>query len=106
MAAAAMRRRRRRRYVGEVAAASSCHGAVLTLCNILREQQEWEVKRIKDFRVKDGKKQWLVEWGGLDANGEPWEDTWQPMVDFVGNPLLGESCDMNVSLPHYTKQKY
>ena len=39
----------------------------------------WEkARKIKDMRVVNGKRQWLVAWDGADKNGNAWPDTWEP----------------------------
>ena len=47
---------------------------------IHRRNVEWEaVKKLKSFRVDaEGKREYLVEWEGEDANGNPWPSTWEP----------------------------
>ena len=38
----------------------------------------WEVRRVKEMRVVDGKREWLVAWSGVDGTGKQRADTWQP----------------------------
>tara|TARA_B100000795_G_scaffold255255_1_gene226765 strand:+ start:403 stop:1233 length:831 start_codon:yes stop_codon:yes gene_type:complete len=38
----------------------------------------WEVRRIKEVRVVDGKREWLVAWSGTDGTGKQWADSWEP----------------------------
>lgn len=42
------------------------------------EEEEFELEEIKKFRVLRGKRQYLVKWLGVDENGKPWADTWEP----------------------------
>ena len=38
----------------------------------------WEVAAIKDMRVVNGKREWLVAWAGKDDRGRPWTPSWRP----------------------------
>lgn len=38
----------------------------------------WEVRRIKDMRVVNGAREWLVSWAGTDEKDEAWADSWEP----------------------------
>ena len=33
---------------------------------------------VKDMKVDNGKRFWLVAWAGADDDGKAWEDSWEP----------------------------
>ena len=33
---------------------------------------------VKDMKVENGKRFWLVAWAGADDDGKAWEDSWEP----------------------------
>ena len=38
----------------------------------------WPVRRVKDMRVVNGKRMWLLAYAGVDEADKPWPDTWEP----------------------------
>ena len=38
----------------------------------------WKVQAVKDLRVVDGKREWLIGWAGADDEGDAWPDSWEP----------------------------
>lgn len=42
------------------------------------EDQTWEVRTILSRKKVSGKYQYLVQWAGLNPEGKPWDDTWEP----------------------------
>ena len=52
----------------------------------------WKVHAVKNLRVVDGKREWLIGWAGADDDGGHWPDTWEPTkhlgADLVDDFLL------------------
>ena len=42
----------------------------------------WDARPIKDMKVENGKRLWLVPYEGKDDDGEPYPDTWEPTATF------------------------
>ena len=38
----------------------------------------WKVQAVKDLRVIDGRREWLIGWAGADDKGGAWPDSWEP----------------------------
>ena len=38
----------------------------------------WKVQAVKDLRVVNGRREWLIGWAGADSQGGAWPDTWEP----------------------------
>ena len=38
----------------------------------------YEARCVKDMRVENGQRQWLVAWKGSDAAGYAFKDSWEP----------------------------
>jgi len=45
------------------------------------EEEEYEVEKVKDKRLKRGKVEYLIKWRGFD---DPKEDTWEPLGSLKG----------------------
>ena len=49
----------------------------------------WKVHAVKDLRVVDGKREWLIGWAGADDDGGHWPDTWEP-TKHLGADLIDD----------------
>lgn len=41
----------------------------------------WKVRCLKDLKVENGSRFWLVAWDGFDTNGRAWPDSWEPTAN-------------------------
>ena len=42
----------------------------------------WKVHAVKDLRVLNGRREWLIGWAGADGQRNAWPDTWEPSNHF------------------------
>lgn len=49
----------------------------------------WKVHAVKNLRVVDGKREWLIGWAGADDDGGAWPDTWEP-TKHLGADLIDD----------------
>jgi len=47
------------------------------------EDEEFEVKEVLGRRDTEGTIEYLVRWAGVDPNGNPWEDSWEPAANLA-----------------------
>ena len=52
--------------------------AVPPLLGRIFPSRVWKVHAVKDLRVLNGRREWLIGWAGADAQKKAWPDTWEP----------------------------
>ena len=74
---------------------------------------QWEVEQIVDQKLDGGEQFYLVKWKGVDQNGTPWSQTWEPeenldcddLVDAFLNSAASNSGDSAFPEPKSRKSK-
>lgn len=57
----------------------------------------WEVEKILNRKVNaKGKVEYLLKWKGLDQNGRPWENTWEPEENLHPDTIASYNAAMEM----------
>ncbi|KAL1520011.1 hypothetical protein AB1Y20_023491 [Prymnesium parvum] len=63
----------------------------------------WKVRRLKDLKVQNGARFWLVGWDGSDSGGQPWPDSWEPTAnvskDLIDDFLINRREEVSSRIP-------
>ena len=46
-----------------------------------RRNRWWAARAVKAMETEEGKRFWRIAWAGLDEDGEPWPDSWEPTAN-------------------------